>query len=105
MPVNVKDCRVTQDSPNSKPRHRGYIIDDSSSDGFTNPANQSSCGDESGIADEYSISSSLSSGSFSNHFPTAHRTNLAEKERLRDIISNQLFTDSGSVDDSSNNSP
>ena len=106
MPVNVKDCRVTQDSPNSKPRHRRYIIDDSSSDGSTNPANQSSCGDEFAIADEYSISSSLSSGSFSNHFPTAHHTNSAEKERLHDIISNRLFTDSDSVDDSSsNNSP
>ena len=52
MPVNVKDCRVTQDSPNSKPRHRRYIIDDSSSDGSTNPANQSSCGNEFAIADE-----------------------------------------------------
>ena len=29
MPVDMKDCRVTQESPNSKPRHRRYIIDDS----------------------------------------------------------------------------
>ena len=101
-PVNIKDWRVTQDSPDSKPRHRRYIIDESSSDGCTSPVNESSRGDEYAIADEYSTSSSLSSGSFSNHFPTVHHTTLAEKEQARDIISNQLFTDS--VDDSSNNS-